>query len=152
MAIKTEVAELAEKLSSTFKIEKDGTTVVSGDPYVDNLPEGISKDTVSKVQDYNTAFIAGSALAFGQAAIASMASNKKLDQATGTFTMVGKDIVTHSVQRERSARNPADGETIVKLGAMTTVHEVYGSSKKIGQLGAVYKQIGQLATEKLAKA
>lgn len=152
MAIKKETSALAEKLADSFKIGKDGAGEVKGDPYVANLPEGLTEEVVGKVHDYNSAFIAGSALAFGQAAVDAMSGNKKLDSANITFSMVGKDSVTHTVQRSREARNPTNGETIVKLGAMTTVHEVHGSSQKVGQLGAVRSHVGQLAAEKLAKA
>jgi hypothetical protein len=152
MAVKKEITDLADKLGSSIKVQKDGTTEVSGNPYVEHLPDGLTEETVTKVQDYNTAFIAGSGLAFGKAAVASMVSNKKMEEATATFNMIGKDAVTHTVQRERETRNPKDGSTGVKLGAMTTVHEVHGSSQKVGQLGAVRTQIGQLATEKLGKA
>lgn len=152
MAIKTEITAMAEKLAGSIKVQKDGVTEVSGDPYIDNLPEGLDKETVVKVSDYNTTFIAGSGLAFGQAAVAAMASNKKLEEASGTFKMVGKDAVTHTVQRERESRNPSTGDKILKLGAMTTTHEVHGSSQKVGQLGAVRTHIGQLATEKLGKS
>lgn len=151
MAIKQEVAALAEKLAGSIKVAKDGTTEVSNNPFIDNLPEGLTEEIVTNVANYNTAFIAGSGLAFGQAAIDAMASNKKLDEASVTFKMVGKDSVTHTVQRSRDSRNPSDGSTITKLGAMTTSHEVHGSSQKVGQLGAVRSEIGKLAIEKLSK-
>lgn len=149
--IKPEITQFADKVAAALTINKDGIGEIKGDPYHDNMPEDLTPEIATKVRDYNTTFIAGTGLAFGNAAIAAMASNKKLDSLEMKFPAGGKDSVVHSITRESQSRNPSTGDTITKHGRMTTTHEVHGSSQKVGQLSAIRAQIGDLAVEKLAK-
>jgi UPF0288 family protein (methanogenesis marker protein 3) len=150
--VKTEIVDLAKKLEDTIKIDsKKGNTEVTGDPFKENLPDGLSMDTVAAVKDYNTTFVAASSMAFGNLAIEAMTKNKSLEQANVSFGMGGRDSVEHTFIRQKDVRNVKTGETMQKFGSMTTTMEIHAGNQKAGQLGAVRAQLSELATERFKK-
>lgn len=150
--IKTEVTELATKLASSFNIDKtSGKTEVTGDPFKDNMPEGLTEEAVKQVDDYRYTFVAATGKAIGEAAIAAMTGNKKLESVEGTFNLGGKSEVTHQILKSKEVFNPSTKETGTKYGAMTTVVKTTLDNQKVGQIGAVRASIGELAVQQLAK-
>lgn len=149
--IKTDVTDLASKLASSFSIDKaSGKAEVTGDPFKEHMPEGLTEEAVKQVDDYRYTFVAATGKAVGEAAIAAMAKNKKLESVEGTFNIGGKSEVTHQILQSKPVFNPSTKETGTKYGAMTTVVKTSLDNQKTGQIGAVRASIGELAVEKLA--
>lgn len=149
--IKAEIVELADKLTKTFAIDKaNGNVTVTGDPFTDNLPEGVTLDQIKAVDDCRYNFIAASGKALGDAAVAAMLKHKTIDTVVGTFSLGGKNEVSHEILRAKEVFNPSSKEMMVKHGAMTTTVKTVLNNQKTGQVGAVRASIGELAL-KLAK-
>lgn len=150
--IKDEVSSLADKLGKSFTIDKaSGKAEVAGDPFKDHMPEGMTDDQIKQVDDYRYTFIAATGKAVGEAAVAAMASNKKLEAVEATFSIGNKAEATHEVLREKKVFNPSTKEETTKYGAMTTKVKTVLDNQKTGQIGAVRSSIGELAVSKLAK-
>lgn len=150
--IKDEVSSLAEKLGKSFTIDKSsGKAEVSGDPFKENMPEGITEEQIKSVDDYRYTFIAATGKAVGEAAVSAMASNKKLEAVEAAFGIGNKAEVTHEVLRTKTVFNPSTKEETTKYGAMTTKVKTVLDNQKTGQIGAVRASIGELAVSKLAK-
>jgi len=151
MSIKKEIIELSEKLTGAIAVDKAGSTEVNGDPFVENLPEGLDMATVEAVKDYNATFIAASGHAFGKAAISAMAKTKSLAETNVSFGMGGKDKVDHTFIRSYEAKAPGAAEGVQKWGKMVTTVTVDSHRPKVGQLGQVRQALAADAAEKLAK-
>ena len=120
--ISQNVVDLSKAISPAIKIEvADGmaTTTVEKDLYLKNLPEGLTKETIEKVQDYNSVYFAATAKAFGEAAIPVLKENKKIDSISADFPMIGKDNWAVNIDRSKEYPNPKGGEPTTTFGAMS---------------------------------
>lgn len=131
--------------TSGVAAEKEGS-----DLFKENLPEGLSMDTVKAVSNYKTNFVAGTAHALGTLAVEAMASNKKLEEVSASIAMGGRDKANFTVHRRREFTNRFDpnGGKVVKLAPIAvTLEERHG--KNGGQLKIARAQVSELAMAKL---
>ena len=151
--LKPEVKALSEKITKGLKGEKsDGRITETADNYKDNLPEGITPEIDTVLNDYQTRFVAASAHSVGLMAADLMKSNKKLDEVTATIKMAGKNEVNHAVARSKTfAFGSGDNRREVnKPGAMETKVDIYGAHNS-GQLKIARETVGALFSKELAK-
>lgn len=107
--IKQDILDLSASLTKVMTIDsKTGSVTVEPETYVKLLPEGLSKEQVIQVQDYNSRLAAAAAHAVGMLAIPVMKKNKDLDRASMSMGTVGKD--TLSVNFDRSRQVPSRDE------------------------------------------
>lgn len=153
ISLHDDVAALSTKISEGIKIDAKAATATAGESlYKDNLPEGLTMETVKSVSDYNTTFVAAGAHAFGEAAVAAMKGSKNLDRISVDIPMGVKDHVSYTVDRIKEVANRfgTGDATIIKHGVVTTSYEVR-AGKNSGQLKAARQLIGELAASALAK-
>lgn len=155
MSKSEEKAKLQEELKAAFtkNVTLEGNVgKPTEDFYKSVLPEDLPIETVERVSQFNTAFIAAGASAFGEMSVAAMKKNKSLEETELVVPMVGKDNVSYSVVRRRENINPQDpkGDPIVKYGVVTTKYEVHGGVNA-GELKKARTSVMELAAEALKK-
>jgi hypothetical protein len=153
--IKPEVTALSDVFTKamTLKIsddKKSGVIEIADGAYVDNLPEGINKDMVSKLQAYNSTVAASAALAVGTMANAAIKKNKELDRVTMTLPTVGKDFFEVVNDRSREVRDVSTGNTSIKFGNVSVSHKMYAARAR-GQLKEVREMLAEQATAMYGK-
>lgn len=145
------VLKLSETIAPAIKIAKDGTVEVEKELYLNNLPEGLTKETLEQVQGYNSDFFAATAHAFGHAGIKHMKTHKDAQVLSASFDLVGKDTWSVGIERQKSFPNPADADKpITSYGVVTGKLEVNEARFKVGQLKQVKIELGDAALKALA--
>jgi hypothetical protein len=144
------VIELAKKIEASIKIDATGKGSVEGDPYGENLPEGITLDTVKKVAGHNANFVAAGAYAFGRLSVEAMAKDKKLDKTTLELGFNHRDTAAYNVEREHVFTNrlQANAPDVVKHGYMS-VNVTTRAGSNGGQLKQARAAIVELGLQKL---
>jgi hypothetical protein len=147
-----EVAELSAKMVPGIKVDaKTATATAVETLYKDNLPEGVTMDTVKKLSDYNTSFVAAGAHAFGTVATEAAKGHKKLEKVSIDIPMGVKDNVSYTFDRVLVIPNRfGTGEDVTKYGNIKTTYEVR-AGKAGAQLKAARAAINELAFAALAK-
>lgn len=148
------VKTLADKFQETITKASTDKENLDSSLYLSNLPEGITEEVDTAVREYRQNFLHATGLAYGRAMVDIAAKDKKVEQASITVGMGGKDAVEHHFKRKEEFVNRMDKDnpvTVTKHGYLSTKLTVSGTSGSSGQLGAVRKTIGALAAEKLAK-
>lgn len=152
--INPEVLALSEKLQGSIKVGKDGAVEVSGKPYIEQLPSTLTKEIVEAVTDYNTTFVAASGHAFGKVAEKAMKAHKGIDSVEANFSMVRKDMATHSYDRQVTSKNAfakeGESDTVTNFGVLSTTLTIRAGKNK-GQLAAVRMALKASAMESFGK-
>lgn len=147
------ILALASKIEAQLELDANtGVGAVKSDVYHDNLPEGLTKQVVTEVSNYNSDFIAASTYAFGKLAVDAMKGNTGLTTATVEIPMAGKDNVAIATERQHVFNVPSRGEgkpeEITKYGSTTVAYTVH-NGKNAGQLKAARNAIVEMATAAL---
>lgn len=154
MEIKPVIAELSTAIQKSITVDaKAATVTVSPTVYADNLPAGLTLESVSQVREYDTNFVAATAHALGTIGVASMAKEKSLTNLEAEFGMGHKgNAVTHSLERKKVTIDQLHnkGAEITKFGHMSTTVE-FSAGKNAGQLKAARKTVSDLAMESFGK-
>jgi hypothetical protein len=152
MTIKPEIIAMSSIITKGLAVDKkEGTITAGADIFQSTLPEDLSMETVQKVREHNTTFVAAGAHSFGTASIDLLAGNKKLDRITTEISLGGKDNVTYSMDRSKTTVDHLHGKgEVVKFGVLTTTLETV-AGKNAGQLKAVRTEMGTIAMERLSK-
>ena len=151
MSMNEQIVALANKIEAGLSVnEKTGVGEAKADVYHDNLPEGLTKEVVTQVSNYNSDFVAASTYAFGRMAVKAMADNPALNSAFIDITMSGKDTVSIETDRSRTFTKPGDDTKaeITKYGSTSVAYTVH-AGKNAGQLKAARNALVDLATQAL---
>lgn len=138
--------ELYKKIEETLTTE-GGNVKSSGDPFNDNLPEGITPEIVDTVASYTNQFVVEGYEALGKAGVNALKADKKLDEATGTLGL-GKFGSLDTVTKRESTSTPPNGEPVTTYGG--TRLKVTFSPGEQG-LGSAKSAIKAYGAEVLAK-
>ena len=157
-ALKPETQKIADAFAKSFKIgdvvEGTATASIDKDAYVDNLPEGITKEIVEKINEYDTSVASALANTLGLAAIPEIKKNKNLDRVTVTLPTVGKDSFSATFDRERQVpsrdENNKPNGTRPSYGVVNVEHTMYGTRNR-AQLANVKKMLAEKATSAFGK-
>ena len=149
-----QVLALAGKIEASIKLDKaTGIAAAEGDVYGENLPEGISMDTVKTINRYDANYVAAGTYAFGKVSVEAMKSTKKLDH-TSIELQMGPNVTTVSFDRQKEYTNSLakEGEPnkITKWGVSTTTFEVRGG-KNSGELKKARQELNALAQAAFGK-
>ena len=131
--IQAEVTKIAEIMRPLISFDESGNPeLIDKEVFVNNLPEGITAQTVTELGEYTRNFIAGTTTAL-DVAIPKFVENKQLDRVKLTVPMVGAhNSIDFTMQRERVSHNPANGEEITNYGHVTV-------AVNQGHTGSVFK-------------
>jgi len=160
--VDSEVVELGQKIAKGIKIvtaENDsslGLVIAKEDTkledlYISNLPEGITKDTVKKIQDHNSLFAAASTYGVGLQVIDFLKQNEGVKKVEFSAPMVGKDSFEASFNRHSEYPKVGGdaGEKISKYCTVTTGFEIQGT-RNVGDMKKVRLALGELGAAALA--
>lgn len=146
--------ELADKIHKHIHI--DPKTGVA-DPeklltvFVDNLPEGLTKEHVEALDSFIPQFAAASYLALGEAAVPVFKKHPKLEApVTATFPTVNKSKFDGVIDRSSQVRAPGQTETTTKYGTGSMKLDFYGLAAHRGEFKKVRDHLTDLATSALA--
>ena len=106
-------SDLANKLKAEKDTDKWNNIITS------NLPEGLTMEMVKSVQDHENIVVCALTQAWGEKAIAEMATSEE-SRMEGKFKF-GENAVTVTTNRSRTHSNPRDPSApVVKYGYTTT--------------------------------
>lgn len=145
------VLSLAEKILADLEINKDtGIVTEKVSTFEANLPEGLTKELVNQLDDYNVNYVAAGVRAFGTISTNTMSGAKKLAQTTGTLAMGEYNKLNVTCDRTKQFPNTLSEskEPVIKYGHVTATLEVR-AGKNSGALKAARAAIAELALEKL---
>jgi len=149
--IKHEIRELADKFKAVTEIEKDGSSNVTSDVFIDTLGDGLTKDIVEAVYDHRDNCVKAGQLAAGELFVDAMAKNNKMDRGTVSYGLGGKDQLNVIVDRTRSypgAPGSADSERVTKFGVVSATLDV-SSTSNTGDVKKIRTLIAQYGLEHL---
>ncbi len=140
------VTDLADKIYKDLEVKSGELSVKEkADPYFNNLPETLTKDTVEAVHGYNEVFVAAGVHAAGRIAIEAMKKDKHTKIVSGQIGMVGKDYIAITAERDRSFPIPGkDGEVTTKPIHITQKLHVQGV-RNVGNVSKVHDALTELA-------
>ena len=141
--------EINNDLVKTIKGSLSGTNIIESKDSVfeETLPEGLTPEVVKKVSDHVTDFVAAGYVAFAQHSADVMASNKDIDETTGTLGTGALGDITYSFDREKTI-NPPKGEPFVqKLAGRVNVRFKSGESGSL--LKTAREEVRALADKSL---
>lgn len=145
--------ELADKIVKHIKI--DAKTGIA-DPehlktvFVDNLPEGLTKEHVEALDTFIPQFAAASYLALGEAAVPVFKKHKNLElPATIEIPTVGKSAFKGAFERSSMVRAPGQ-EPVAKFGTGSMKLDFYGMGANRGEFKKVRDHLTDLATSVLS--
>jgi hypothetical protein len=149
MAIKAHIQELANGIKKDITFDSATHIFTEENSFEKHLPDGIDMPTVGIVNQYNTDFVAASALAVGEYAIEEMKKHKTIETISADFKMGEKDTVSHMVTRQKTFTNPTNpSEPVQKYGAVSSVYSAH-AGKSEGQLKQVKAFLYEIAAESL---
>ena len=157
-ALKPETQKIADAFAKSLKIgeAKEGVAAATIDQtaYIDNLPEGITKEIVEQLNDYDTSVASALASTLGNAAIPELKKNKNLDKITVSLPTVGKDAFNATFDRERQVpsrdENNKPNGTRPAYGIVNVEHTMYGTRNR-AQMASVKKMLSEKATAAFGK-
>lgn len=147
--------EIVEKIQASITGAETGNGQAGDTIYNDCLPEDLSPETVQKVSDYTTVFVASGMEAAGNAALAAMKKDKKLESVSVNLPMGAFGQTDYVIHREKEVTIPPS-----EKGGEATKEIQYGSNrcnvtfiagKNSGLLGKARDAIKEQATEMFGK-
>lgn len=151
--IKKEVLDLSKKIGDGLSLGEKGIIAPAEGLYETLLPEGLSMDTLERVQAHNTEVLAATMHAVGKIAIPAMQKDDTLNKVTLELPTVGKDTFSFAFDRSRQVRDGAPGDKDAgmktKYGISTIAVDIYGAGNR-GDVGAVKSFLSQDAADALS--
>lgn len=150
--ISADVVAMAKVIEKNIEIDhKTGIGSEKEGVFEKTLPEDLSMDTVKRVGDHNSSFIAAGALAFGNLAVKAMQKNAELTETDIQLKMTGRDHVGYHMNRTKEYQNHlSGGGAVVKHGVLTTDYHVSGG-RNSGELKRVREHLAEAADKAFAK-
>ena len=97
---------LVNKIKKSITGAETGTGTAAPEIFNENLPEGLTPDTVQSVSDYVTVYVASGMEAAGDVALDAMKSNKKLDVVNIALPMGAFGQADTTVHRSKEVTIP----------------------------------------------
>ncbi len=98
--------ELVKKIQTSITGAETGVAQASDTVYNENLPEGLTPETVQQVSDYTTVFVASGMEAAGNASLAAMKKDKKLDSVSVNLPLGAFGQADYVVHRSKEVTIP----------------------------------------------
>ncbi len=141
--------EINNDLVKTIKGSLSGTNIIESKDSVfeETLPEGLTPEVVKKVNDHVTDFVAAGYVAFAQHSADVMASNKDIDETTGTLGTGALGDITYSFDRQKTINPPKGDPFVQKLAGCVNVRFKSGESGSL--LKTAREEVRALADKSL---
>lgn len=143
--IDPKVLEISKNMQEkNIKInDKDGTVEVSGDPFKENLPEGVTMQMVKNVEKYNADFVAGSVDALGTAYSEALKKNPNIESVEATIKTTGRNSVDIRIEKQHTFVHNLKGEKeeVVRYGHTVASYNTVADRSKSGNLKLVRDSI-----------
>lgn len=141
--------EINNDLVKTIKGSLSGTNTIESKDSVfeETLPEGLTPEVVKKVNDHVTDFVAAGYVAFAQHSADVMASNKDIDETTGTLGTGALGDITYSFDRQKTINPPKGDPFVQKLAGRVNVRFKSGESGSL--LKTAREEVRALADKSL---
>ena len=142
---------LSKKISADITLV-DGKLVIDPDSYVKHLPHDLLKEDVRKVHAYNSMFYPAVTLAVGDAGIAAMKADKKINEIAVEVPLIENDIFNVHLQRESVRNVPESDKTVTKYAEVKVGIDTRATrSKHSGDMMEVYTHLAAQALAALGK-
>lgn len=99
-ALKQETLDMAKHVADHLTVV-EGEIKVDEATYIKSLPEGITEDTIKKIQEHNSVFFPAAEHAVGSAMFGLYQNDAELKDQSTKIKLVGKDTFEVSSTRER---------------------------------------------------
>lgn len=151
IVISAPVTDLATKIKEHLSVDKKtGVITAAADIYKTCLPDDMSADTVQRVRDHDTTFVAAAVKAVGDVSLPVLTKNKELESTTAVVEMLAKSHVAVDFKRVEEFPNPKEkGTTITKYGT-TKVEVHHAAGHNAGELKKVRNWLKEEAEKALA--
>nr|DAF08035.1 MAG TPA: hypothetical protein [Caudoviricetes sp.] len=155
-SVKVDYSELSEDLTSLkdtivkqLTIDGSGVIAQAEETFLSNLPEGVTKDMIKKVDAARERFYTASGAAAGELAVPAFKEHKDLKQVTFVTSAGNGHKVTHNIAREVQGTNSLTGKEYHNYGVLSTKVAISGAKATTGSLGKVRAAIGAAAASAL---
>ena len=147
---KNQIDALAADLKSQIEI-KEGAATIAADAYVKSLPDGLTLDTVKKLQEHNAVFYPAVTKAFGESAIEAMKADEKIEVLDLAVPMVGDDAFNVNFKRSYEHMDMATKEMKTSYGGLSASLTVQAARHNRGAMSAIKNDLKAAALAAFAK-
>lgn len=147
---KNQIDTLSADLKGQIEV-KEGAATIAADAYVKSLPDGITLDTVKKLQEHNAVFYPAVTKAFGDCAIEAMKADKKLESLDLSVPMVGDDKFDINFKRSYEHMDMATKEMKTSYGGLSASLTIQAARHNRGAMSAVKNDLKAAALAAFAK-
>ena len=155
-SVKVDYSELSDDLvnlkntiGKELTIDESGVIAQANETFLSNLPEGVTKEMVKKVDAARERFYTASGAAAGELAVPAFKEHKDLKQVTFVTTAGHGHKVTHNITREVQGTNSLTGKDYHNYGVLSTKVTISGAKATTGSLGKVRAAVGAAAAAAL---
>ncbi len=127
-----QAVKFAEQVKEAINItveNNEATATIDKKFFVNNLPAGLTEESVRQLKDYTVLTSLAGTLAFGEKLAPVLAKDKDIKSGELVIPMTGRDKVVINIPRESSQRNPSTGESKTVYGRARIDVEHYGLQK-----------------------
>lgn len=110
--------------------------------YFANAPEGINKEVVSAVEEYNSNFIVAANMATFEIGSSVLKENENLNSYGMNLGVGTRGSVQVDLLRKQEGRNPRTGETVASYGVLKTTVDTQGTIPGLKALRDNMKKVG----------
>lgn len=110
---------------------------IAADAYVKTLPEGITIETVQKLQDHNAIFFPAVTKALGEESIEAMKKDSSIESVSLSVPMVGEDRFDISFQKQYQYMDTKTKEMKDAFGGVSASLTVQAARHNRGAMGAI---------------
>jgi len=133
------IKDLGVKIQDSISYDDDGAATLPETFVKDNLPEGLSLETIKAVQDTEATFAGALALGLGNSALVHMEAKPDVERVTGSIDY-GNNTIRASVDRKIMVRAPGSTEEKPKFGNVSVKLDS-GAAAKRGDLKRVVTHV-----------
>ena len=131
-----QINTLAATLADQIDVTSAGSTIAA-DAYVKSLPEGITLETVQKINEHNSVFFPAVTKSFGEKALNVMKEDNALESCSLTVPMVGDDKFDVSVQKQYQYLNTKTKEMETAFGGVSASYTVQSARQNRGAMQSI---------------
>ena len=114
-----------------------GAGNIAADAYVKTLPEGITIETVQKLQDHNAVFFPAVTKALGEESIEAMKKDSTIESVSLSVPMVGEDKFDVSFQKRYQYMDTKTKEMKDAFGGVSASLTVQAARHNRGAMGSI---------------
>ena len=134
--LQTQINTMAATLAEQIEVNATASTIAA-DAYVKTLPEGITLETVQKLQDHNAIFFPAVTKALGEESIEAMKKDSSIESVSLSVPMVGEDRFDISFQKKYQYMDTKTKEMKDAFGGVSASLTVQAARHNRGAMGSI---------------